>query len=208
MPAAKLRPAFCPVSGCKTYLPDVNKRPSHSGRPLLFSQQLTPCRTGGTIFNMKRIAVAIAVMLLATGCMNNGIEWSELAFTRHRPADQDIVGTWVPTEKSIKLLARMRGASPMPSPQFDLRPDGTVSVRDFPDWFWSEDARVTFRFKSGEGRWRVSPEKVVYTIYVLEIELGDDVHTINISKQKAPYQLHVTIGDPDSGDYLIFERAP
>jgi len=156
---------------------------------------------------MKRLTVAIVAVLLAVACMNNGIEWSELSYTRHRPADQDMVGTWVLTEKSMKKIVKVRGYVP-PPPRFDLRPDGTGTVTNFPHWYWDADSEVHFRLVSGEGRWRIDKEKDVYTIYVLELELQDAVEQVNISKQKAPYQFHVTLGDPDSGNYLLFQKTP
>jgi len=40
--------------------------------------------------------------LLLSGCINNGIEWSELSFTRTKPNPSDLVGIWAPTDATIK----------------------------------------------------------------------------------------------------------
>src|SRR5262245_64398972 len=47
------------------------------------------------------LMLLLATLALAAGCMNNGVEWSELDFTRTKPRLEDLVGTWVPTESTL-----------------------------------------------------------------------------------------------------------
>ena len=57
---------------------------------------------------ISRIYFFLPLVLFSSGCMNNGIEWSELSFTRNRPNQSDVLGTWVPTAATLKDL-RERG---------------------------------------------------------------------------------------------------
>jgi hypothetical protein len=152
------------------------------------------------------LAITLVVLSLATGCMNNGIEWSELSFTRHRPADQDIAGDWTPTDKSLHKILKMNGCSP-PVPEILLRTDGTFSVTNMPQSSYDESGRPRVQFVSGYGKWTITEDKDVVTVYMLELAFPDTRRHIHIAKQRAPYRLHITLGDPDSGNYLLFERT-
>lgn len=145
------------------------------------------------------------VALLATGCMNNGIEWSELSFTRSRPRQADLVGTWTPTAKTRRDM-KGRGRYSKTDAKLILAADGTCSVVDMPDWWRGGFGESHRLYESGQGKWRIEEEKDVGTIYVLGLELPEGHQSVHLSRQKPPYQLHLTLGDPDSGNYMLFER--
>lgn len=43
-------------------------------------------------------------------------------------------------------------------------------------------------------------------IYVVSLDLPAGDQTVYLARQKPPYQIHITLGDPDSGEYMLFER--
>ena len=148
----------------------------------------------------------VLVPLLATACMNNGIEWSELDYTRSRPKEADLVGTWTVTEKTARDI-RDRGGYAKSDPKIVLLADGTCSVIDMPDWWRGGFGHSHKQLESGQGKWKIEKEENVWTIYVLGLELPAGHQTVHLSRQRPPYLLHATLGDPDSGNYMIFERA-
>src|SRR5260221_13648523 len=77
----------------------------------------------------------LPLMLCLSGCMNNGMEWSELSFTREKPNRTDVIGTWVPTPTTIKDL-KERGGYVISKHELILRADRTFAMVNMPDW-WS-----------------------------------------------------------------------
>src|SRR5262249_50031885 len=96
----------------------------------------------------KSILPLTAVLLLVAGCMNNGIEWSELSFTRHEPARSDIVGVWTPTEKTLRDI-RKRGHYESVAHKIVLSDDGTFAMVNMPDWWTDGFGESHGKFDSG-----------------------------------------------------------
>ena len=145
------------------------------------------------------------LLLLLAGCLNNGIEWSELSFTRTKPSDQDVVGVWKPTSATLR---DMHDAGGYPDAQHELilSADGSFSMVNMPDWWSDEFGRSHKKFESRQGKWRITKASDVFTIYVIELADPSGSMDLNLSRQKAPYLIHITLGDPDSGHYMLFER--
>jgi hypothetical protein len=40
-----------------------------------------------------------------TGCMDTP-DWHELKYTRKKPSEKDVIGVWVPTEKSLRDMVK------------------------------------------------------------------------------------------------------
>ena len=146
-------------------------------------------------------------LIIQTGCMNNGIEWSELSFTRAKPKTEDLVGTWTPTNETVRDMSR-RGKYTISHHELTLSSDGTFSMRNMPDWWSDGFGKSHQRFESGSGTWEIQRDLgPLTTIYVVKLQFPEIWKTVNLSGQKPPYQLHITLGDPDSGEYMLFERT-
>lgn len=89
-----------------------------------------------------RRSLLVLLPLLTTACMNNGIEWSELDFTRKRPNEADLVGNWTATEGTVRDM-KDRGGYARADPKLILAADGTCTVTDMPDWWRGGSARLT-----------------------------------------------------------------
>ena len=139
--------------------------------------------------------------------MNNGIEWSELAFTRNKPNQADVLGTWVPTAATIKDL-RERGGYAVSKHQLILRDDGTFAMVNMPDWWLDGVGQSRKSFESGSGKWRFYQDHDPWTVWAVELEFSKFVipNAIHLQRQKPPYLIHITVGDPDSGHYMLFEK--
>lgn len=154
-----------------------------------------------------RRTLLVLLPLLTTACMNNGIEWSELDFTRTKPSQADLVGTWSATKETIRDIQR-RGKYEKADPKLILSADGTCAVTDMPDWWRGGVGESHKQLESGQGKWRIEEDKNVFRIYVVSLELPAGNRTVNLNRQKPPYQIHITLGDPDSGTYMLFDREP
>ena len=144
-------------------------------------------------------------LLMTSACLNNGIEWSELTFTRTRPSDKDLVGTWTPTSETFQNM-KASGGYAISKHELTLSADGTFSMLNMPDW-WSDGFGESHKqLESGRGTWRVAEAKNVYTIYVVNLLFPTGSVTVHVSRQRPPYLLHIILGDPDSGHYMLFEK--
>src|SRR5262245_27690321 len=146
--------------------------------------------------------------------MNNGIEWSELSYTRTEPDLHALVGTWTPTDKTLRDM-KDRGHYAISRHELTLLPDGTFSMRNMPDWWTDVWGKSHRKIESGKGTWKIEEDSFVFfgslkrTTYDVRLAFPEYGHyaTLHLSGQKPPYQLHITLGDPDSGEYMLFERT-
>src|SRR5262249_14445569 len=91
----------------------------------------------GSMFFSARLGALLTMFsfaLLLSGCINNGIEWSEWSFTRTKPNPSDLVGIWAPTDATIKDM-KEQGAYTISIHQLILRADGTFEMINMPDWW-------------------------------------------------------------------------
>jgi hypothetical protein len=97
---------------------------------------------------MTRTFLFLPLALFLSGCMNFGIEWSELSYTRKKPNQRDVIGTWVPTAATIKDLQE-RGRYVVSRHELTLRADGTFVIVNMPDWWTDGFGESKKGFESG-----------------------------------------------------------
>ena len=148
----------------------------------------------------------VLVLILTTACFNIGIEWSELTFTRTRPIDKDLVGTWTPTAETIQDMKRSGGYA-ISKHELTLSANAAFSMLNMPDWWRDAFGKSHRQFESGRGTWRIEEANNVYTIYVVNLVFPTHSMRVNLSGQRPPYVMHITLGDPDSGHYMLFEKG-
>ena len=144
---------------------------------------------------IPRICFFLLLLPVLSGCMNNGIEWSELSFTRNKPNQSDVLGAWVPTAATIKDL-RERGGYIVSKHELILRADGTFAMVNMPDW-WKDGVGQSRRsFESGSDRWRFYKDHNPWTIWAVELDFPKFVipNAIHLQRQKAPYLIHIAVG--------------
>jgi len=98
----------------------------------------------------------------------------------------------------------------------DLRADGSFTATNVPPWELDSPGMNFFSaLVSGSGKWRIDsvgsiddgsrPLKTHWGVY-----LDSDTAKMmpaGLTGQKPPYGLIFTLGDPDSGDAMIFQKA-
>ena len=166
-------------------------------------------RMGMMAKRISKICFFLLLALFSSGCMNTGIEWSELSFTRNKPNQSDLLGSWVPTAATIKEL-RERGGYIVSKHELIFRADGTFAMVNMPDWWKDGVGQSRGSFESGSGRWRFYKDHNPWTVWAVELDFPRFVipNAIHLQGQKPPYLIHITVGDPDSGHYMLFEKEP
>ena len=138
-----------------------------------------------------------------SGCPT--IDWKETNFTRSKPTIENIVGTWVPTPKTLTYI-RQKGKYPEVKHELIIREDGTFVMRYMPDW-WSDGFGESKKgFESGDGVWRLRKDNNIWDIWLIELEFPSGVRSVHLYRQKPPYLIFIRIGDPNSGEAMFFEQ--
>jgi hypothetical protein len=169
-------------------------------------------------FLARRRVTATAIGCLCgfwVGCQSD--PWAN-SFLKGQPAENNLVGTYrvdsdtltrrISVQETKKELSISRGA------EIELLPDHKARFSQVPEI--DESARETWVI-SGTGSWQLNRNDG-YAVVNVQIQRRDYRRSVDACEptyygqlmlygKKLPYKLHITIGDPDSGDALQFERA-
>jgi hypothetical protein len=158
-----------------------------------------------------RLPIATLVLFLASGCFLP--TWPELQYTRTKPLETELVGSWRPTAKTISDLRR-RGRYAATDHELNLRPDHTFTMRNMPDWWRNGFGESHGQFDSGNGTWELSSANNVWQIWVVWLHFSQfpgsassGATPIHLCHQRPPYLIFIGVGDPDEGEGMLFERS-
>ncbi len=155
---------------------------------------------------MKRAAIPL-VGVLVTGCccfMFQGDPYY-YQYTRAEPDASDLVGLYTPKAESVEFV-KGKGFD-FTSVAIWLKDDGSFIVEGVPpgDYYLANNT----------GKWSIEKQQ---EWWVVGIATESDVESrgkmqhweshgnIHLIGEKPPYLLHITVGDPDSGECIEFER--
>ncbi len=158
--------------------------------------------------NRKAPILVLGCMLLA-GCQYN--PWAD-RFLTESPVEKDVVGTYVVDADSQKReieLPMHRGTLPVNhSAQILLSADHKARFTRVPESYRGEACSIT-----GQGSWRFSKNDSFSVVIASVVNQepnspckGDFGYELMLYGKRPPYKLHITIGDPDSGDAVQFEK--
>lgn len=138
--------------------------------------------------------------------------------TRTEPDLGDLAGTYRPTSESIKFVKRSGYAS-IPNISIVLRDNGTFEMQNIPDMWIDDFGYSKGNFISGSGEWKLDSRAIgsvshwgitidfKYKEDSKPAEKGEGFYLmLDLMNQEPPYIIHMTIGDPDSGEALDFEK--
>jgi hypothetical protein len=152
----------------------------------------------------KKFALLFSVIAIA-GC--------DKAFTK-KPTTSDLVGTYLLSKPSEAFLFKRKGYKVIPVSEIRLGADYSISIVNLPDCATNGFGKSFGAFLSGEGRFEVEKALPGWGL-TLRIEKSDSLRGgvyagpwVGIRGRSAPYRLEVTIGDPDSGETILYERKP
>ena len=161
---------------------------------------------GPSTWRITRVCMLLLVTIFSSGCYNPAEIAEEMQFARQKPNESDLLGTWVPTPNTIKDM-RANGGYAISTHELVLKPDGTFSMKNMPDW-WATDFGDSKRgFQSVSGKWSLTAAAGGHD-WCVDLVVGTSgIGFLHVRNQKPPYLLHVGIGDPDVGHWMLFERA-
>jgi len=129
-----------------------------------------------------------------------------------QPKPADVVGLYQLTSKSQEFLKSSKGYTSLPIVTIDLQSDGIVIIRNLPDCVVTDFGDSRGGFVSGRGTWRIEKAFIGYGL-TWEILPGDSLPAggysgpwVAIRHRSPPYELELTIGDPDGGEKIRYQR--
>jgi len=154
----------------------------------------------------SRAAQAIAAMGVAfvAGCDQILVQ---------QPKPGDLAGTYELTSEAEEFLRISKHYASIPHPVIELRLDGTVLVRNLPDCAVTGFCESHGSFLFGRGFWTIEKAFVGYGL-TWDIREGDTLPAgiysapwVAIRRRSPPYELELTVGDPDSGERIRYRRS-
>jgi len=148
----------------------------------------------------------VASVAFLSGCYNVAEIAEELQFAHQKPNEADLIGKWVPTAQTLKDM-RTNGGYAISTHELVLNSDKNFSMKNMPDWWataWGESKRG---FGSASGKWALLSKATYSHDWGVDLVVGTaEIGFVPVRNQSPPYLLHVGIGDPDNGHFMLFER--
>ena len=155
--------------------------------------------------NAKRIGVLAA--LLMVGCQYNPFAHE---FTRTEPRESAVVGTYIPDSETTERLRRSLGVSVSPSARFVINADHTFVANELPKCWIDQTFDCDPGTETWVGTWSLRRTQEWWALQLHVTSRNSEATSYGMPAmlrgEEAPYLVHLTIGDPDSGDALAFER--
>lgn len=164
--------------------------------------------------NRSYFLFLILVLVSSVGCQYD--PWADEFLTR-QPAEGDVVGFYAVDQASLQRTIKQPMTGTIlrinPSAHILLSPDHKVEFFQVPEMIHDDTpCSVT-----GRGTWRFGKNDKYIVVWASIADEEPNGHCkdtftsrfseeLNLYGAKPPYKLHVTIGDPDSGDAIQFER--
>jgi hypothetical protein len=162
---------------------------------------------------MRPSLLAAAVAIALAGCQYDPFA-DRMTTTSEAPPPSSVTGRYVLTEQTAVKgdLAAFDGHPCV----VELRPDGTFAATNVPPWeMGGPGPSFMTTLCSGTGKWRIGSvggvdsgsghAKTHWGVY-LDSE-ATKLEPAGLTGQKPPFGLMFTLGDPDSGEVMILERA-
>ena len=163
-----------------------------------------------SIVNRSALSILTFACVLLVACQYD--PWAD-KFLTEKPAEKDVVGTYIVDSDSQKRNIQMpmhHGTLPVShTAEIMLSPDHKARFTHVPEDYRGEAACSV----TGQGTWRLVKNGDFFVVIASIVNeeansvcKGDFGYELVLYGKKPPYKLHVTIGDPDSGDAVQFER--
>jgi hypothetical protein len=153
-----------------------------------------------TLVQIRKIFLYATILLFVAGCG----AWQELHFTKNKPKESNLIGTYEPDAKTQKLITNDGGYASS-NCQIKIDADGKIEFTNMPDWWQGGSGESHKQLVSTNSTWDL--EKVDdYWQIVWKHDKTFDLN-LHLIGQKPPYKIHIYVGDPDSDRFMIFERA-
>jgi hypothetical protein len=166
------------------------------------------------MFKKKWCFAFIAIMALSNiTCGFGFLGFNNENFTTSKPEPEQMVGIYLPTEKTEKLIESQYNLD-VKDVAISLYPDGTFEMNNMPDWWATDFGDSNGGVDTGKGKWDIDLDGSYGEYWELFLGFetgtfssGEMINTwINIGNNQPPYSLWFYIGNLD-GPVMIFEQA-
>lgn len=153
----------------------------------------------------------VCVCAMLTACQHD--PWANEFLTK-QPLERDLVGTYaVDADSQRRQITLPMSNAPFPvssSGRIVLSSDHKAVLTRVPEYDGEKPCSL-----SGHGSWELgrNDRYAVVNVQVQNEDMGGGCRgqlgfQLMVFGDKPPYKLHITIGDPDSGDAVQFEKQP
>ena len=132
-------------------------------------------------------------------------------YTKTKPHPDAIVGRWS-LDADSRAMVRAKGykISKVSEPSLEFHADGTFVARNIPDCWNADNREVRGESESGSGAWTIGPNQDYWVLRPHFTEINGEKRgrgvLLHLSGQAPPYKILATVGDPDEGRALVFEK--
>jgi hypothetical protein len=160
-----------------------------------------------TVSKTLLLSSALAACLGASCNVPVGGALRPYRYVSAEPARADIVGTWAPDQATVDDM-RERGGYDVSAPtRLILRDDGSLEVVNMPDWFDNGFGISHGGISSASGHWRLVNASGHWLVGLSYSGAYRPVDLVEHRFKSEPrYYIEIIVGDPDSGDEMIFVR--
>ena len=155
------------------------------------------------MFRYAKSLVLLLSLVTVAGC--------DREFTK-KPTATNLAGTYLLGKHSETFLLRRKGYAKIPASEIRLGADYGIVILNLPDCATNGFGKASGEFLRGEGRWKLEKAVPGWGL-TLTINDGGSLRRgvyagpwLGVRGRSAPYRLEVTIGDPDSGETLLYEK--
>ena len=146
------------------------------------------------------LATAVLMTTFLFGCGGDPYAGK---YAKAKPNPQSLAGDW-------KTKAGSPGSNPAKPTKLTLRADGSFTATNYPGAAVGSFG-TPGSFLDGGGTWSVQQHQSFWAIGITWLQLGgkqlDYGQMLHILNDAPPHVLRHIIGDPDSGEALVFEKV-
>lgn len=151
------------------------------------------------LHNDKVAAVALIVLLLS-GCIRR-VDFSQR--TTNKPNINDLSGVWVPDKATLKDMAERGRYDTTLQTKLILHASGNLELVNMPDWWENMSGESGRRLHSYSGTWEIAKSREYWEIAIFSSIMQT---RLGLLGNQPPYKIGTYLGDPDSGNEMIFVK--
>jgi hypothetical protein len=164
---------------------------------------------------MRQVQAVIGAILAALALIGCAVpvDFDGPPFLHSEPSVADLPGVYVPTPATEDRIER--GGYARKQARVEIHADGTFHIENIPAWWLRASEKARGEFDSGEGKWQIAEQqKGIWGLDFMFAEpklpgahgaRAPQKH-VSLRGEAPPYQLHLTYGDPDRGEFMLFRK--
>ncbi len=149
---------------------------------------------------LKPTYAVVLCLIVSAGCIS-----LPQNYTRTEPDREQLVGTWVPDQATLRDLRERGGYDTTATIQVTLERDGSFQITNMPDWWDDSFGRSYKSFNSYFGKWEILHPQGA-GIWQIMFEDSRYRRPVDLLNNTPPYRLYFIVGDPDEDRGMTFVK--